>query len=666
MKPDAPAPAVPASAPLDVRNVLWLLAAMTFVVAPHVQRLPYWIAILCAIVVAWRAWVSWAAWHFPNRWIVVGLTIASTVGIWRTYGSIFGREAGVALLIVMSALKLLEMRTQREVTPAIYLGFFLVLTSFLFSQSIPLGVYMLVCVWIFVATMVGFNRVGRSPTLSERLRPAASLVIQALPLMAAFFLLFPRVPGPLWALPRDTAAGRTGLSDTMTPGQISNLIKSDDVAFRVQFEGDLPPYGALYFRGPVLTEFDGRSWRMPETSQTLAQLHYSRHERPVRYAVTLEPHQKNWLFALDVPAELPRVPTRVNALYDLQIHNLFPITQRFRYEMTSWLDYRYGEQTSPILLRYSLRFDETRNPRTVALGRKWAAESPNARALIARAMQYFSQQFTYTLEPPTLDLRDPYDDFLFGTRLGFCEHFAGSFTLLMRAAGLPARVVTGYQGGEVNPLNKELIVRQADAHAWSEVWIPGEGWVRIDPTAAVSPVRVEGGVNAAFGPIGVIPTLIAADQFGLLAQVRYAWQMVNSQWDQWVIGYNTDRQRQFFMNLGFPTVDWRTLAFWLVIATIGVGGAISVGLLVRDRAPRRDPAVVAWQRYCSKLASAGVTRAPHEGPLDFLARVKSMRPQLSGDAEDITRRYIDARYGRGATKAELKELMRRIAELHAA
>jgi len=661
----ATSPAVSISAPLDVKNVLWLLAAMVFVMAPHVPRLPYWIAIFCAVVIAWRGWISWSAWHFPRRWFMVIVTLASIVGIWLTYRSVFGREAGVALLIVMAALKLLEMRTQREVTLAIYLGFFLVLTSFLFSQSIPLGIYMLVCVWIFVATMIGFNRIGSSPNFAERLRPAAAIVIQALPLMAAFFLLFPRVQGPLWALPRDTSAGRTGLSDTMQPGQLSNLIKSEEVAFRVQFEGDMPPYGLLYFRGPVLTEFDGRTWRMPELSSS-GQLRYSRRERPVHYAVTIEPHQKTWLFAIDVPAEVPKTTTRAGVLYDLQLRNIVPVNQRMRYEMTSWLDYRYGEETPRVILMRLLHVEPGRNPRTVELGQKFSSETTNARAFVNRAMQHFSTQFTYTLEPPKLDLRDPYDDFLFNTKLGFCEHFAGAFTLLMRAGGLPARVVTGYQGGEVNPLNRELIVRQADAHAWSEVWIPEEGWVRVDPTAAVSPVRVEGGVNAALGPIGVLNSLIASDGSGMLPYVRYAWHMMNSQWNQWIIGYNTDRQRQFFMNLGLPTVDWRTLAFWLVVATFAVGGAVSFGLLVRDRPPRRDPAVVAWQRYCSKLAAAGVTRAPYEGPLDYLARVKSMKPQVAAAAEDITRRYIEARYGAGATKAELKELMQRIAELRPA
>ena len=655
----APTPAYP---PLDVKNVLWLLAAMVFVLAPHAMRLPYWLAIFVGILIAWRAWIAFAAWHFPSRGLMLALTFASAFGVWATYRAIFGREAGVALLIVMSGLKLLEMRTEREVTLSIYLGFFLVITSFLFGQSIPLGIYMLLCVWIFVATMIGFNRVGRSPSVSERLRPAAALVVQALPLMAAFFLLFPRVQGPLWALPRDTASARTGLSDNMSPGGIAQLIKSEDVAFRVQFDGDMPPYGSLYWRGPVLSEFDGRTWRMPELS-SLSQPRYSRAERPVRYAITLEPHQKTWLFALDVPADLP---PRASMLYDLQLRHVVPVNQRLRYDMTSWLDYRYGERTSSMYLNNTLRLDEGRNPRTIELARQWHRENPDPRAFIARTMQHFNREFTYTLEPPLLDQRNPYDDFLFNSKRGFCEHYAGTFTLMMRAVGIPARVVTGYQGGDVNPLNRELIVRQADAHAWSEVWLPGEGWLRIDPTAAVSPLRIEGGVNAALGPIGVVSTLIAADQFGMLSRARYAWHLLNSNWDQWVIGYNADRQRQFFANLGLPSVDWRTLGFYLVIATFLVGGAISLGLLVRDRPRRREAALVAWQRYCAKLAAAGIERAPYEGPIDFLSRVKSMKPQIAPEAEEITRRYVEARYGAGASREELRELLRRVRDLRPA
>ncbi len=353
-------------------------------------------------------------------------------------------------------------------------------------------------------------------------------------------------------------------------------------------------------------------------------------------------------------------------LSDLQLRDAKPVNERKRYEMSSYLSYKYGESASRYALDRALRFDETRNPRTVALGRQWARETSDPRALLARAFQFYNREFTYTLEPPTLDRHDPYDDFLFTSKQGFCEHYAGSFALLMRAAGIPARVVTGYQGGEVNPLNAELIVRQADAHAWVELWVEGEGWVRTDPTAAVSPLRVESGVNAALGPIGVYSSIIAADPLGLLANLRYGWQFMNSHWDQWVVGYNVDRQRQFFSQLGFPSIDWRMLGFWLMVATFAVGGAVTLGLLVRDRPPRREASLVAWNRYCAKLAAIGVPRDPSEGPVDYLARVRAERPRSAVSAAEITRRYVAARYGTGATREELRALRRLVRDFHPA
>jgi transglutaminase-like putative cysteine protease len=446
----------------------------------------------------------------------------------------------------------------------------------------------------------------------------------------------------------------------MAPGAISNLIKSDALAFRVSFEGERPPYSAMYWRGPVLADFDGVSWKM-SYGQT-GQLNYTRAQRPVRYTVTLEPSNKNWLFALDVPATVPRGSYM---LADLQLRSHRPLDERLRYDMQSFLTYRFGEQMGPLQQRWHLRFDESRNPRTVALGRQWARELREPRAILDRAIQLYNREFIYTLEPPLLDMRNPYDDFLFNTKRGFCEHYAGSFALLMRAAGIPARVVTGYQGGEVNPFNDELIVRQADAHAWTEIWLPSEGWLRVDPTAAVSPLRVESGVNAALGPIGVFPSMIAADKLGLLAGLRYGWQMMNSSWDQWVIGYNMDKQRQFFADLGFPSVDWRTLGFWLVIAVFVVGGAVTLGLLVRDRPPRREASLVAWNRFCAKLAAAGLARQPQEGPMDYLARVKAAQPRQAAAAEEITRRYVEARYGGGASREQLRRLASLVREFRA-
>lgn len=653
----------PASPQLDVRNTLWLLAAMLFVVGPHLLRLPTWVTIFFVVVVAWRAWIAWSALRsppWPLMWAIAG---AATFGTWFTYGRISGREAGVTLLIIMAALKLLEMRNQRDVILCIYLGFFLVMTNFLFSQEIVLGVYMLACVWIFVATLVGFNRVGRPATLRERLQPAGALLVQALPLMVAFFVLFPRTTGPLWALPTDSRSGQTGLSDTMTPGNIANLIKSDALAFRVQFSGDMPAYRNLYWRGPVMVDFDGATWRM-RTYASGGRLEHQRREQPTRYSITLEPHNKTWLFALDVPGSLPAGTT---LLSDMQLRYRRPVNERMRYDMTSYLDYRFGADANRAQLDAALRFDPERNPRTVALGREWARENPDPRAILAKAAVFYNAGiFTYTLEPPLLDRRNPFDDFLFNSRQGFCEHYSGSFTLLMRAAGVPARVVTGYQGGEVNPLSGELIVRQADAHAWSEIWIADQGWVRIDPTASVSPMRVENGVNGAFGPLGVIPSLISADRFGLLANVRFAWQALNSQWEQWVVGYNTDRQRQFFGNLGLPRVDWRTLGFWLLVATFMAGAAVIVGMLVHDRPPRREASLAAWNRFCAKLAAAGLARLSHEGPLDYLSRVSAARPALAPEAAEITQRYVEARYGAGASREDLRELARRVRSFRAA
>jgi protein-glutamine gamma-glutamyltransferase len=641
---------------LDMRNVLWLIGAMAIVIAPHLTRLPYWVALFCIAVLMWRAWIGWAAIHFPSRWLVILITVAASIGTFLQYGRLMGRDPGVTLLIVMGVLKLLEMRTQREVTLAIYLGFFLVMTNFLYSQSIPLGLYMLACVWIFVATMIGFNRVGSSPGVADRLRPAAALVVQAMPLMFAFFVLFPRTTGPIWALPQDARGASSGLSDHMTPGNIANLIKSDNIAFRAQFAEDMPPYQTLYWRGPVLTRFDGRTWTMAEEPIYARHPDYPKHERAVSYTVQLEPHNKTWVYALDVPASLP--PDTVMR-GDLQLRSGRAITDSYRYDITSYLDYRYGANASRGQLTRALTFPRGHNERTIALGERWASETSNPRAILLKALRLYNREFTYTLEPPLLDPESPYDDFLFNSKQGFCEHFSGSFALLMRAAGIPARVVTGYQGGEVNPITKELIVRQADAHAWVEVWLPDDGWTRVDPTSAVSPLRVEGGVNAALGPIGMIPMIIAADKLGVLANLRFMLQAMNSGWDTWVVGYNVQKQRQFFSRFGFGDVDWRTLGFWLLVATFVVGGAITLGLLVRDRPPRTDASLAAWNRFCAKLAGAGLERAPHEGPLDFLERVRAARPDLAPRAEDVTRRYIDARYGGGATREELRELARR-------
>lgn len=649
-----------AARPLDLRTVQWLLAAMVFVIAPHAARMPWWVGTFFGAAIALRLWVAMRARRAPPRWLLVLATLGAVAAVLVAYGRLLGRDSGTALLILMAAMKLLEMRTDREVTLAIHLGFILVMTNFLFSQTIPMGLYMLVCVWLFVATLVGFQRVGdRTPTARERLQPAAVLLLQAAPLMLVLFLLFPRMTGPLWALPLDARAGLTGLSDRMTPGTISSLIESGNVAFRVEFEDAVPAGSSLYWRGPVLDRFDGRTWTRAESGRPGAR-EADRGSKPTRYAVTLEPHGKNWLFALDVPASLP---PGAALRADWQLVADRPVDTRRRYEMESWLDYAFGLADESRARATALEFDEARNPRTVALGRQWAREFVEPERVVGQALRYFNTRFVYTLEPPLLDGPDPYDQFVFETRRGFCEHYAGSFALLMRAAGIPARVVTGYQGGEVNPINRELIVRQADAHAWTEVWLANRGWVRLDPTAVVAPVRIDGGINAALGPIGVLPALIAADRLRVLANIRFAWDAVNSRWNQWVLGYNVERQRDFLQRLGLPSADARTLAIWLAGIAAVVGAAVGLALIVRELPRRGDPVRRAWDRYCRKLAEVGLERGPTEGPVDFLARVSRARPDLARAAEDVTRRYVEARYGRGGSAADIRALRRAVGRL---
>lgn len=648
---------------LDLRTVQWLLAAMAFVLAPHAWRLAPWVGVLIGAAFAWRWAIAQFAWRGPPRWLLILATVTATGAIALSYGRLFGRDAGTALLVVMSAMKLLEMRTAREVVIAIHLGFILVMTNFLFSQSIAMGVYMLACVWLFVATLVGFQRAATgSPTLRERLVPASVLLAQAVPIMLLLFVLFPRAAGPLWALPLDARAGLTGLSDNMTPGNISSLIQSDSVAFRAAFEGPVPSGSQLYWRGPVFTRFDGRTWSRAERVARGA-VRDDEGGQPVRYAVTLEPHGKNWIFALDIPANLPEGAALRD---DWQLVSARPVDTRQRYEMSSWLDYSFGASQEAAARITALGFDERQNPRTVALGRQWAAEHRDPERVVGEALRYFNSRFRYTFEPPLLNSADPYDQFVFETQQGFCEHYAGSFALLMRAAGIPARVVTGYLGGEVNPISRELIVRQADAHAWAEVWLPGRGWVRVDPTSAVSPIRIDRGINAALGPIGAFPSLIAADRLRVLANLRFAWDAVNSRWNQWVLGYNVDRQRDLLQQFGLSAMDARTLALWLAALVALVGGAIGMALIARELPRRKDPVRRAWDRYCRKLAKAGLERAPHEGPIDFLARVQHQRPDLAQKAEDITRRYVTARYGAGLAGEEVRELQRAVRQLRCA
>ena len=641
---------------LSFADSLWVALALILAVLPHVPRMPWWVGGLALAVLAWHLYLARMRLAAPGHWTTAALVIGAAAAIYLQFRTLFGRDAGVALLIVMLALKLLEMKTRREAALVLTLGFFVVLTNFLYSQTLLTAAYLLLCVWLIAAAMTRLQQRTQAASQPLALSTAGALLAQSVPLMLALFVLFPRVQGPLWGMPADAHTGLSGLSGTMTPGSMSNLILSDSVAFRAQFQSRIPAAEALYWRGPVLSHFDGRTWTAPPAREHSAP-HFQTESKPLVYTVTLEPHNKRWLFALDLPGV---VPPGSAATYDMQLLSRTLLTSRMRYDMVSYPDYRYGLDETSYALQRALQLPAGANPRTLEFARILRRRYADDKALINAVLAMFRQDgYVYTLTPP-LTHRQPVDEFLFDTRQGFCEHYSSAFAIVMRAAGIPARIVTGYLGGEVNPVGDYLIVRQADAHAWTEVWLRDAGWVRIDPTAAVSPERVERGIAAV--DAAAQPFFARAD-FPLLRRLHLGWDTVAYRWNQWVLGYNPERQRHVASSLGLGTT-WRDLAIALAI-TAGIIIAILGLLMLRSSARHRLDAVGrAYERCCKSLGKAGFPRAPHEGALAYGMRVAMLRPDLAREVTTIAGLYSDLRYGH-ETKARIAELVAAVKRLQA-
>jgi transglutaminase-like putative cysteine protease len=623
-------------------SLRWLLVALGLVLILHATHLVPWVPLLAFLLGVWRYVLARKHRPLPGMKILLPITLAGALGILVSYGGLFGRDAGVALLTLMTALKTMETRSRRDITLVIYLGYFLCICAFLFSQAIPVALFMALPVIALTATLIGLNHANGELPADHKLKLAGLMLVQAAPVMIAMFVLFPRVPGPLWGIPQDMARGMTGLSDDMSPGSISQLSRSDAVAFRAVFKGAPPTASGLYWRGPVFWHYDGRTWRAGDTSrdplQTLASPKYKAHSVPVEYTVTLEPHNKPWLFLLELPVKLPGIGALTS---DYQYLSRLPVRQRLRYDAASSLKYMEGSTLDERTRRRALQLPPFGNQRSRALAAQWRSETPDPQALVQRALAMYRADFTYTLTPPTLG-SSAVDGFLFDTRRGFCEHYAGSFVFLMRAAGIPARVVTGYQGGQANPMGDYLIVRQSDAHAWAEVWLDGQGWVRIDPTAAVSPQRVELGISAALPDTEPLP-MLARPQLTWLKRLNLGWDVVDNGWNQWVLGYNQQRQMEFLAKLAGGRIDWGDMTLWLTGLLTLIVGSIAA-LMLREALPRTDPAHLAWLRFQKKLARAGVAIFPHEGPRDFTHRSARQLPKSSQQIERIGVLYLLLRY----------------------
>jgi transglutaminase-like putative cysteine protease len=640
----------PAPQALDRHATPWLFATALATTAPHALHQPLWLSALSGAMLLWATWLWWKDVRLPGRWLLVVLVAAGCAGTLLEFRTLFGREAGVAMLVMFMTMKLLELKSRRDAMVVVTLGYFLLLTHYLYSQSIPTGIWLLAAMWLVTATLVRLHGGPASPP-RDTLRLAGVLCLQAIPFMLVLYLLFPRISGPLWGLPTDAHTGKTGLSDTMSPGSIAELVQSADIAFRVRFEGPVPPRQKLYWRGPVMEQFDGTTWQPYKGRHAAVQLEGN--APPVSYETTLEAHNQRWLLALDAPVDLP-AEIFLNGTLTATSRNAINERQRFR--LSASLDYRFNSNEDAAVLRRNLALPESSNPRTRALARQWqAGNSPEG--IIRQVLTLFASDFTYTLRPPLLG-RDSVDDFLFQGKRGFCEHYAAAFVVLMRAAGVPARVVGGYQGGEFNPLDRTIVVRQFDAHAWAEVWLAGRGWVRVDPTAAVSPNRIETGIADALDFGEPLPAIVQwrADWVRTL---RYRWEAINNAWNQNILGYDPLRQRELLTRLGLPDADWRSLA-----TALGIGcGLLVAGLMVWTlyQRPPSDPALRLWHKALRHLQRRKVDCAPWETPLDLARRVRVQRPELADAFQPVVDAYLVARYGN--SDQALKTLRDAIAHL---
>ena len=643
----------PARQALDRQATPWLFASALVTIAPHVLHQAYWLSALAGLLMFWAIRLWWKDERLPGRWVLFLLVIVGCSGILIEFRSLFGRDAGVAMLVVFMAMKLLELKSQRDAVVVVVLGYFLLLTHYFYSQSIPTGLWLLFALWLVTATLIRLHG-GPASTTRASLRYAASLCLQAIPFMLVLYLLFPRISGPLWGLPSDAHAGMTGLSDTMSPGSISRLAQSADIAFRARFSTTPPAKQKLYWRGPVMEQFDGTTWRLHDNRGTSPQLETL--SAPLRYEMTLEPHNQRWILALDAPVQLPE---GLNASNVLAVTQRLPVTERRRYELAASLDYRFNVDEDPRALSRNLALPPGVNPQARALAERWRNSDHRPSAIIGQAQALFAAEFTYTLQPPLLG-QNGIDEFLFKTRRGFCEHYAGAFVFLMRAAGIPARVVSGYQGGEFNPLDGYLVIRQSDAHAWAEVWLEGQGWVRVDPTASVSPTRIETGIADAL-PFGEPLPALVQWRADWLRTLRYRWEAVNNAWNQHILGYDPQRQRELLSRLGLPETDWRSLATVLGIACSLLVAAMTAWTLYQR--PAIDPARRLWLTALRQLARRQVDCAPWETPTALAQRVREQRPELAETFQNVVDAYLQARYGKSNNNLNaLREAVARLRE----
>ncbi|MCY1280608.1 Protein-glutamine gamma-glutamyltransferase [compost metagenome] len=646
--------------PIPRVGLTWLLVAQVLVIIPHLGHLPLWTVALWLGCAAWRIQIFLMRAQFPNGWVKLGLLLAVGGGVFLSRGSLIGLDAGVVLLIAAFIIKLVELRTRRDALVLVLLGFFAVVTSYLFEDGILAALYSLLPVTVLLAALIGLQQSAFANRPWPTLRLAAGMLLQALPLMLLLFVFFPRL-GPLWALPLPSDKGVTGLADSMAPADIAELSRSAELAFRASFEGAPPPRTQLYWRALTLDRFDGRRWSQSDGTAFAPPPNWRKAGPRHDYNVIMQPSQQRWLFALDV-AETDLPQTRLAG--DFRLERNRPVQRPLQYRATSWPQAVREPQASPAMLRRALQLPNEGDPRS----REWAAQlrarHSEPEALVQALLEHFHREpYRYTLRPPALGA-DTVDSFLFDTRSGFCAHYAGAMVFVLRAAGIPARVVAGYQGGEWNQAGRYLQVRQFDAHAWVEYWRPGQGWRSVDPTFQVAPERIEQGLEEALaGEQSFLEdaplSLLRYRQIGWLNRLRLGWDELNYDWQRWVLGYQGERQLEVLQGW-FGRIDGRDLA----LALVGGGGLLLSVLalwLFKPWRRQRDPQQRLFRRFETLLVRHGLRREPGEGSRAFAERACRALPAQAAAIRAFAEAYEAQRYaGRPPAAAELRRHLRRL------
>jgi protein-glutamine gamma-glutamyltransferase len=647
---------------LNSHSLFWLTCALCLSLLPHIARIPIWLSLIATASILYM--LSSLYWNLarPKIWVLWLLVSICVIAVAAHYGRLFSRDAGVSLLVLMLSLKLLETRRHRDGMVMSGLLYFSVITHFLYDQSIPLAFFMLLAVAINTFALITLNESTARIAIPQKIRMVGALLLSALPIMTVLFLLFPRIPGPLWSLSQDVYSAHSGMSDSMSPGDFSQLALSDEPAFRVVFSGQSPRPEHLYWRTLILGNFDGRTWHIDEKAQMVEPERLLVAGEPLQYTVTMEPHQRRWLFALDMPVSGKSATLlngeKLNLTSERLLRTVKPVVNLAQYRAVSHPQYRLSPQLNKYQRERTLQIPAYFNPRSIELAKSWRTQTQQPLELIEYALDLFRQDFTYTLKPPVLGLHS-IDEFLFVSKRGFCEHFAGSFVFLMRAAGVPARVVTGYQGGQFNPLDDYLLVRQSDAHAWAEVWVEDRGWIRVDPTTAVSPARIELGLDEAI-PLNERTDFFFSSNFPLINNLSLLRDAIDNRWNLWILGYGPELQMGFLSKLGFRNPDAYTMTFTMVLG-IAILLIITGLLSLKRRMPRSDDAVQRiYVSLCAHLSKMGYARLAYEGPADFAARIKKQNPALGTLMEPVLNLYGKLRYGRQHIPHPARVLRRRV------